>query len=121
MELDPNWIVAIIGISAIIFPTISTWLNNYYQLKLKKIDMFEKCKYQAVENFTKSFENYYNHETTRNKIEFESSIANLFIYFSIPNYKMFDKLKECIKENDYEKTQFALAEIVRYLSSQIDK
>lgn len=34
---------------------------------------------------------------------------------------MFDKLKECIKENDYEKTQFALAEIVRYLSSQIDK
>ncbi len=77
MELDPNWIVAIIGVSAIIFPTISTWLNNYYQLKLKKIDMFEKCKYQAVENFTKSFENYYNHETTRNK----SSLSLLSLIF----------------------------------------
>lgn len=34
--MDPNWVIAIIGIAAVVSPVFSTWLNNKYQLKLKK-------------------------------------------------------------------------------------
>lgn len=120
--MDPNWIIAIIGISAIISPTISTWLNNRYQLKLKKIELFEKKKYESIENFTKSVELYYHHRTTTDaRTNFESSVSNLFIYFSIYDYSLFDKLKECINSNNYDKTQFAISQIVKLLSSQINK
>lgn len=122
MNIDPNIVMAIIAFSAVISPTISTYLNNKHQLKIEKLELFEKCKYEAIEEFTKSVESYYYHRTVSQKrIDFESSIANLYIYFSIPNYSLFDKLKEYINKNDYEKTQFALSEIVRYLSQQINK
>ena len=120
--MDPNWVIAIIGIAAIVSPIFSTWLNNKHQLKLKKLEFFDKCRYEAVENFTKATEQYYYDRTFVDAtVNFEASISNLFLYFSIPNYSLFDKLKECIAENDYKKTQFALSEIVRYLSSQLDK
>lgn len=120
--MDPNWIMAIVAIVAVVSPTISTYLNNKHQLKIEKLKLFEKCKYDAIENFTKSVESYYYYRTSGQRIiDFESSIADLYIYFSIPNYSLFDKLKECINENNYEKTQFALSEIVGYLSQQINK
>ena len=122
MNIDSNVIMAIIAVSAVISPTISTYLNNRHQLKIEKLKLFEKCKYDAIENFTKSVEFYYYQRTfNERKINFESSIANLYIYFSIPNYSLFDELKKCINKNDYAKTQFALSEIVRYLSQQINK
>lgn len=120
--MDPNWIMAIVAIVAVVSPTISTYLNNKYQLKIEKLKLFEKCKYDAIENFTKSVESYYYYRTScQEVINFESSITNLFIYFSIPNYSLFDKLKECINANDYQKTQFALSEITTFLSQQINK
>lgn len=120
--MDPNWVIAIIGIAAVISPVFSTWLNNKYQLKLKKLELFDKCRYKAIENFTNSVEQYYHdRDYVEATVNFESSISNLFLYFSIPNYSVFDKLKECINNNDYEKTQFAVSEIVKFLSSQIDK
>ena len=122
MNIDPNIVMAIIAFTAVISPTISTYLNNKYHLKIEKLKLFEKCKYDAIEKFTNSVEIYYYHRTdSQRRINFESSIANLYIYFSIPNYSLFDKLKECIDKNDYGKTQFALSEIVRYLSQQINK
>ena len=120
--MDPNWIMAIIAIVAVVSPVISTHINNKHQLKVEKLKLFEKRKYDAIENFTKSVEIYYHHRTNYEKqINFESSIANLYIYFSIPDYSLFDKLKECIKDYSYNKTQFALSEIVRYLSQQMSK
>ena len=120
--MDPNWIIAIISIISVISPTISTCISYFYQMKIKQLELFEKNRYSAIENFTKSVEEYYHHRTSSStRIAFESSISNLFIYFSIPNYSLFDKLKECISENDFNKTQFAVSEIVRYLSSQLKK
>lgn len=121
-NLNPDWIMAIIALVAIISPSITAWITNYYQLKLKKIELFERKKYESIEIFTNSVDKYYLYRTNGNaQINFEASISNLFIYFSIPNYSLFDKLKECIKSNDYSKTQFAVSEIVRFLSSQINK
>ena len=122
VNLDPNWIMAIIALSAVISPTISTYLNNKHQLKIEKLKLFESCKYDAIEKFAKATEQYcYDRTFVDATVNFEASISNLFLYFSIPNYSLFDKLKECISNNDYKKTQFALSEIIRYLSQQIDK
>lgn len=120
--MDPNWIMAIIAVAAIISPIFSAWINNHYQLKSKKLELFDKSRYKAIEDFTNSVEQYYHdRDYVEATVKFESSISNLFLYFSIPNYSLFDKLKECINNNDYSKTQFAVSEIVKYLSSQIDK
>lgn len=119
--MDPNWIIAIISIISVVSPTLASWLNNRCQLDLKKIEIFEKRKYEAIENFTQSAERYYHYTTTDNKTYFETSISNLFIYFSIPDYSLFNKLKECIDSNDYNKTQFAISQIVKFLSEQLRK
>lgn len=120
--MDPNWIIAIIGVITALTPSIASWLTNRYQLKLKKLELFEKRKYEAIELFTKSAEFYYHHKSSSSAIiNFEASISNLFIYFSIPKYAIFDKLKECISSNEYDKTQFAISEIVKILSSQLEK
>ena len=120
--MDPNWIIAIIGFASIVSPIFSTYLNNNYQLKLRKLELFDKSRYEAVKDFTDAVEQYYhNRDYGDATAEFESSISNLFLYFSIPDYSLFIKLKECIHNNDYEKTQFAVSEIVKFLSSQINK
>lgn len=118
--MDPNWIMAIIALAAIVSPVLSTYLSNKQQLKLKQLETIESSKYNVIEKFSKSLEDYYFHRTTNRQIEFESSIANLHIYFDIPDYSLFDKIKECINLNDYSKTQYALAEIIKYLSKQIN-
>lgn len=120
--MDPNWILAIIALCAIFSPIISTWLNNKYQLEFKQIELLEKSQHNALEFFIKSTEEFFYDKTSLDeRVSFESSISNLFIYFSIPDYSLFDKLKQCIKDNDYQKTQFALSEITRFLSTQIKK
>lgn len=120
--MDPNWIIAILGISAVLSPSLTTWLNNKHQLKLKQLEIFEKNKLEAIEKFTKAVECYYTQRImTQALIDFESSIANLFIYFSIPNNSLFDDLRDNIASNDNEETQFTVSKIVRTLSSQLNK
>lgn len=120
--MDPNWIIAILGISAILSPTITTWLNNKHQLKLKQLEVFEKNKLESIEKFTKAVEYFYIHRTVNQaRIDFEASVANLFIYFSIPNNSLFDDLRDNIDSNDYDETQFTINKIVRVLSSQLSK
>ena len=76
MNIDPNIVMAIIAFSAVISPTISTYLNNRHQLKIEKLKLFEKCKYDAIENFTKSVEFYY-YQRTFNELWYFRSAAQL--------------------------------------------
>lgn len=49
-----SWLIAIVlGISAVISPVITAWINNEYQLKMKNIEVYELAKRQALENFVK--------------------------------------------------------------------
>lgn len=119
--MDPNWIIAIIAVITALTPSIASWQTNRYQLKLKKLELFEKRKYEAIEKFTEATEIYYHNRTDKtSQINFEISISNLFIYFSISDYRIIDKLNECINSNDYNKTQFAISELIKLLSYQMN-
>lgn len=49
-----SWLIAIaLGLSAVISPVITAWINNEYQLKMKNIEVYELAKRQALENFVK--------------------------------------------------------------------
>jgi len=120
--MDPNIVIAIVTFSAVLSPVITNWINNEHQLKLRKLEIFEIAKYEAIKDFTKSFQQYYWNSTARDYfINFNSSVANLHIYFSTPNDSLFDELKKCVTEQNYNKAQYALDEIVKYLSSQLNK
>jgi hypothetical protein len=76
--------MAIVTLSAVLAPVITSWINNEHQLKVKQLELFENNRYKAIENFTKSTEYFYYHTTkTEAQVDFEYSISNLFIYFSI--------------------------------------
>lgn len=45
----------IAAISAIIAPTITTFINRYADIKLKKLDVFQNAKRKAYNDFAESF------------------------------------------------------------------
>lgn len=100
-KINPDLVMAIIALIAIISPIITTFLNNKHQLKMLKIEKYEFAKYTAINNFIQSAEEYYYHPTkSQNLINFDSSIANLYMYFSIIDHSIFEKIKEYIKIAD---------------------
>ena len=125
MNIDfSNLILAVVALISLISPIITTLINNHHQLKIKKIDMYETAKRKALQNFIISTEEYFSSNRDIEKlIQFNSSINELYIYFSINDsaYQLFDKLKEIIKSNDSNKTQYAINQIVMYLSNQLKK
>ena len=125
MNIDfSNLILAVVALISLISPIITTLINNHHQLKIKKIDMYETAKRKALQNFIISTEEYFSSNRDIEKlIKFNSSINELYIYFSINDsaYQLFDKLKEIIKSNDSNKTQYAINQIVMYLSNQLKK
>lgn len=50
----------IAAISAIIAPTITTFINRYADIKLKKLDVFQNAKRKAYNDFAESFSVLYH-------------------------------------------------------------
>lgn len=101
MNFDSNTITVVIAVIALISPIATAWINNHYQTKRENIQNYELAKRQALIDFIKCANDYHLHKTSNRTIEYNSSLSNLYIYFSnIPkeihnlctiNYNEFDK------------------------------
>lgn len=120
-----SWVIAIIlGLSAIISPIATAIINNCHQTKIKKLDMYEEAKRNALTDFIKACENYMLSDTVvENKIcsEYYASINRLYIYFDIPDDSVFQMLEKTLQKNNVINSNYELANIVQVLSKQIAK
>ena len=83
MKFDLNLtITAIIALIALISPIITTIINNRYQLKLKKIELYEIAKRKCLEDFIKAISDCYSSSNSLGSvINFHSHISSLYVYF----------------------------------------
>lgn len=122
-----SYVIAIgIGISAVISPWLVTKENNKHNLSLKKLDMYEEAKRNALSDFIQSAEDcLFNHQFIEQNVEYCASLDKLFIYFSnitIDLFQPFNQaLAEAYKTNNYAQANHELTKIVQVLSQQIAK
>lgn len=83
MKIDPNVILAIISVIAVVSPIATAFINNWYQTKIKKLDMYENAKRIALSDFiTSAQETMFNPDDSEIMTEYLVNFDKLFIYFS---------------------------------------
>lgn len=114
-----------LSIIAIISPIITAYINNEYNLKIKKLDMYEQAKRNSLENFINAVSSVITLPCMENLKLYYSALNNLYIYFSIDNTEDIKKLNNQIDQfvdgDDSSSIQKLLNNITVVLSAQIDK
>lgn len=129
MEWFSYSVAVILLVASIISPIITTYMNNKHQKELKKIDIYEDAKKEALSNFIDSAQ-VLNYNPTDSEAMYEYCIAfdKLFIYFSdisLDTVKELELVRKEIAKNDTQenfiKANRELTKIVQVLSKQIAK
>ncbi len=121
MNIDPNVVLAIIAVIAVISPIATTLINNWYQAKIKKLEMFNESKILALNNFVEATVEVISSHDSEDLTEYFSSVNKLFIYFNNLTLDTFDDLSKSLKENNFSKANQCLTILVAYLSNQVQK
>lgn len=129
MEWFSYVVAVILFLSSIISPWLVNKENNKHQLNLKKIDMYETAKRNALIEFIKCAQAVaYNPNDAEIELEYQTAFNSLFVYF--PNMELdvvytFEEYRAKLANNDnakdYQFASHALTNIVRELSKQIEK
>lgn len=113
----------VIAVIALVSPIITTVINNRYQLKLKKIDMYEEAKRQVLSDFIENAQEYLlNPGYIESTVKYYSSLDKLFLYFSdidLNTFMPFDKASK--NTDDFSVATVELTKIVQLLSKQVKK
>ncbi|MBR0428139.1 MAG: hypothetical protein IJK18_08095 [Clostridia bacterium] len=118
-----EWYSYVVAVILLISSVVSPWLvnkeNNKHQLKLKKIEIYELSKRNALENFIKASSSLYNSSSLGLLDKFYDSINCLYIFFNnVP-----DGLSSLIdlRNENHEDFFNELNNYIRVLSQEIDK
>lgn len=110
-----DW-TSIIALSAVISPVVVAFINNYYQIKFKRIDNFDNSKRLALEAFSKSAGEYFSHNTAQNHSIFYNNFYSLLTYFDID-----DKTLNILQnENRNSTIEPMVRQLIIKLSKQIN-
>lgn len=115
--MDPNRILCIISLSAIISPVLVAFLNNWHDYLIKKLENITKVKQDVLSKFANvAFNNWSSDGFNK---DFYNALNLLYIYFDIDD-ELVSNIIENIPNNavDYQEE---LAKFMKSLSKQIDK
>lgn len=129
MEWFSYAVAVILFISSVVSPIITTHMNNKHQKELKKIDIYENSKKEALSNFIESAQLLnYDFTNPENLHEYCISFDKLFIYFSdisLDTIKDLEKARVELSKNENQenfiKANREITKIVQVLSKQIAK
>lgn len=129
MEWFSYAVAVILLISSVVSPIITTYMNNKHQKELKKIDIYENSKKEALSNFIESAQLLnYDFTNPENLHEYCISFDKLFIYFSdisLDTIKDLEKARVELSKNEnqenFKKANREITKIVQVLSKQIAK
>ena len=126
MEFDSTITFSLIlAIVAVLAPIITTNINNEYNLKIKKLDMYEQAKRNSLEKFIDAVSSVITLPCMENLRLYYSALNNLYIYFSIDIGDDIKKLNNQIDQfsinDDSTSIQKTLNNITVVLSRHIKK
>ena len=126
MNIDPNIIMAIIALVSVITPSITTWQNNNFRLKLKELDNRQKelekdkwYKREIFENYVCSLSKTILNQNAENLSELGKYYALSYLY-APENLKA--KMSDCqilMKNWDFTKAKPIVDEIITDISALI--
>ncbi len=119
--MDPNWIMAIIAISAVVSPSIVAIVDNVCKYKIKKLDLSYDNKQKALSEFVQQSLMIFTQPTYSDLILYNIAKNNLYVYFKDINEEYFKDLDLIKKQGNLEDYQSVLNKFIKELSSQIKK
>lgn len=129
MNIDPNIVLAIISVIAVVSPIATAIISNWHQTKLKKLDMYEDVKRKTLSDFIDSAQEVmFAPDELDAMVNYSANFDKLFIYFddiSVETIKPFDHARTNYSNSPTpENLQTAnrqLSYLVSNLSKQIKK
>lgn len=126
MRLDSTITLSLVlGISAIIVPTITSVLNNHHDLKMKKLiidndkkEKFNEYKISLIENFLTCFAKLYTDRSDENIQKMQISILKLRPYIDKKYDEEFKKLIDSYSKENWRITN--IDEVIRDLKEIIN-
>lgn len=118
--MDPNWIMAIIAISAIFSPALVSIIDNIFKYKSKKLELTFPKQREALNQFIHSAMEYYVGGSFTFTTKYISARNNLYAYFSnVPN-KDIENLEILVNSRNLDEYKKCLNTIAIKLSQQIN-
>ena len=112
----------ILSVIALISPSITQVIKGHYDLKLTKIEIYEKSKKEVLKNFIKCSQAYSVDNTSEeNYSNYIESVLNLYAYFKINDDNIIKDLTTSFSKPRSMETFTLLSNLVASLSKQIQK
>lgn len=119
--MDPNKIMAIIALSAILSPTAVSIIDNVFKHKSKKLELSTPNQREALSNFVTESLMVFIDSTYADMIRYNIAKNNLYVYFENVNDKYFEELEIFKDKQDLDNYKNVVNKIIKELSSQIEK
>ena len=112
---------------SIITPAVTTYLNNQFQLKIKKEERLQKDqeflyekKLSAYRDFLQSVGKSLHYTSRTNLLEIGKNIYELYLYLPEEHWHHLDSLTASIYKEDFDTAQIELIEISKILSIDLN-
>lgn len=119
--MDPNWIMAIIAIAAILSPSIVSIIDNIFKYQSKKLELKYPKQREALSQFVTCAMEFYVGGSYVFTTKYIASKNNLYVYFKNVPSKEIDKLDDLVASKQFDEYKKCLNSIAIKLSQQIDK
>ena len=127
MNIDPNIVMAIIAVVTVVTPLFTTWQNNRFQLKLKKLENEEKLLERNIWHKRDIFENYACSLSQIALLRNDSLLTELGKYYSLAYIyappALQTQMSECQKfliDFDFDKAVPLIDPIISDISTLIE-
>lgn len=118
---DTIWVAIITACATTIPQIIIAIINKSKELKLIKIEHFEKYKLNAITDFLEVAGSLHIKDgiTSRERSSFDKSVNNLLLYFPEIDSKIISNIYASLSEWNVEKRQNAIQPLIKQLAKSI--
>ena len=120
MVLNATIIAAFVtAFSAIAAPVLSTWISNRYQYKMKKLELVQADKIDAVRRYISSCGNVLASSNTKSRSDYYQCYGEIFLYTDQACWNMIRELHADIESGNYISASKKIPDVAQALSSDI--
>lgn len=118
--MNATIIVALLAaISAITAPILTSLINNYYQLKMKQIELYEEKRIKAINDYISSVSQCIQLASNESIKEMSQSFNSIFLYTSPDLWDDLLKINKLIENIEFEQVSELLPNIAQRLSPSV--
>lgn len=102
-------------------PTISNIINNHHNLKMKRIELYEEKRIEAINNYVSEVSKYIHNSSNENSSDMGQTLNSIYLYAPKEIWNDIKSLNEFVEKLEFEKAMELLPEIAQKLSPNVIK